>query len=199
MVVFYLRNSRAPDDKIVPITISLQLAGVEGNLGDTRPDQDPTASGTDFPNLIDPEGDQIWIMVVAPPRDELDKDTGQPIPPEIVNIVSEDTLHLEIEAAMGRIGSRIEWPALLPDTTPPQLYSIEPPLDQTSNVSIWTNNVIRIREPLPAAGLDLSTLNMTLNGLPIVTSGIAEPGESVEFRGNIFDFQLIHKPKRDFS
>lgn len=199
MVVFYLRNSRAPDDKIVPITISLQLAGVAGELGETRSDQYPTATGTDFPNLLDPEGDQVWIMVVAPPRDELDKDTGEPIPPQIVNIVSEDTLHLEIEAAMGRIGSRVDWPASLPDTQPPQLVDITPPLNETTDVSIWTNNVIRIQEPLPAAGLDLSTLNVKLNGLPIVTSGLAEPGESVEFRGNIFDFLLIHRPKRDFS
>lgn len=199
MVVFYLRNSRAPDDKIVPITIALQLDPVYNTLGETRADQDPSASGTDFPNLLDPEGDQIWIMVVAPPREELDKDTGQPIPPEIINIVSLDTLHLEIEAAIGRIGSRVEWPSLQPDTSPPQLFSIDPPLDQTTDVSIFNNIVVRLKEPLPAAGLDLSTLNMKINGLPVVTSGIAEVGEDVEFRGNIFDFQLIHRPKRDFS
>lgn len=198
MVVFYLRNSRAPDDKVVPITISLQLSGALSQLGDSRVEQFPLASGEDFPNLLDPEGDQIWTMVVSPPRDELDKDTNQPIPPQIVNIVSEDTLHLEIEAALGRIGSRINWPSILEDKSPPQLFSIEPPLDQNTNVSIWTNNVIRIKEPLPAAGLDLSTLNMKLNGLPVITSGIAELGENVEFRGNIFDFTLIHKPKRVF-
>ncbi len=199
MVVFYLRNSRAPDDKIVPLTIALQLDPIYNMLGETRVDQDPSASGTDFPNLLDPEGDQIWIMVVAPPRDELDKDTGQPIPPEIINIVSLDTLHLEIEAAIGRIGSRVEWPSLQPDTSPPQLFSIEPPLDQTTDVSIFSNIIVRLKEPLPAAGLDLSTLDMKINGLSVVTSGIAEVGEDVEFRGNIFDFQLIHRPKRDFS
>lgn len=199
MVVFYLRNSRAPDDKIVPVTISLQLDAVYSTLGGTRPDQNPSASGIDFPNLVDQEGDQIWIMVVAPPRDELDKDTGQPIPPEIVNIFSKDTLHLEIEAALGRIGSRIEWPSLQPDTSPPQLLSITPPLNQTENVGILTNIIFRLQEPLPAAGLDLSTLNMRINGLPVVTSGITETSEDVEFRGNIFDFQLIHRPKRDFS
>ena len=116
MVVFYLRNSRAPDDKVVPITISLQLDATKLYKTPAREDQSPTASGTEFPNLLDPEGDRIWLLVVSPPRGELDKDTGQPIPPEFVNVVSEDTVHEEIQSAMGRIGERIEGPLLLEDT-----------------------------------------------------------------------------------
>ncbi|MBD3260703.1 MAG: hypothetical protein GF334_03365 [Candidatus Altiarchaeales archaeon] len=199
MVVFYLRNSRVPDDKVVPITISLQHDALKAYQGDTRSDQDPTASGTDFPNLLDPEGDQAWVMVVAPPRDELDKDTGLPIPPEIINVVSGTTVHLEIEAALGRIGSKIEWPNVLPDTSPPQLVSIQPPFDQTSDVSIFANNIIRLVDPLPAAGMDLSTLNLKVNGIPVVTSGISEPGEDVELEGNVFDLVITHRPKRSFS
>lgn len=199
MVVFYLRNSRAPDDKIVPVTISLQLDALKTYQGDTRTDQSPTASGTDFPNLLDMEGDSSWIMVVAPPRDELDKNTGLPIPPEIINVVSGTTLHLEIEAALGRIGSRVDWPNILPDTSPPQLVSIQPPLDQTSNISIFANNIIRLVDPLPAAGMDLSTLNFKVNGIPVITSGIAELGEDVELEGNIFDLVITHRPKRSFS
>lgn len=186
MVVFYLRNSLAPDDKVVPITISLTLDPV-------KPYQ-----GVDFPNLNDPEGDLIWLLVVAPPRDEVDKDTGLPIPPEIINVVSESTVHAEIEAAMGRIGSRVEWPSLLADVQPPKLASISPAQNAT-DVSIFSDIIYRIVEPLPAAGLDLSTLNITLDGLPVVTSGVADPGEDVEFRGNIFDFTIIHHPKKSFN
>jgi hypothetical protein len=196
MVVFYLRNSLAPDDKIVPITISLSLDGVKPYENPARPDQDPLGTGTEFPNLADLEGDGIWLLIVAPPRDELDKDTGQPIPPEIINVVSQDTLHEEIEAAMGRIGERVQWPALFDDVQPPKLIHIEPEQNAT-DVSILSNIIYRIQEPLPAAGLDLSTLNIKLDGLPIVTSGVAEPGETVEFRGNIFDLEIIHRPKRD--
>lgn len=186
MVVFYLRNSLAPDDKIVPVTISLTLDPV-------KPYQ-----GVDFPDMEDPEGDSIWLLVVAPPRDEVDKDTGLPIPPEIINIVSEDTVHEEIEAAMGRIGARVEWPSLLADVQPPKLASLSP-AQNASDVSIFSDIIYRIVEPLPAAGLDLSTLNIKLNDLPIVTSGVAESGESVEFRGNIFDFTVIHHPKKSFK
>jgi hypothetical protein len=107
-------------------------------------------------------------------------------------------VHTEIEAALGRIGERVEWPPLLADIQPPQLFSIEPPQNAT-DVNIFSNIIYRITEPLPAAGLDLSTLNITLDNLPIVTSGVAAPGEEVEFRGNVFDFTIIHRPKRSFS
>lgn len=188
MVVFYLRNSLAPDDKVVPITITLTLDAVHAN------------EGTELPTLEDPEGDSIWLMIVAPPRDELDKDTGIPIPPEFINEISEDTLHEELEAAMGRIGERIEWPSLSSDTQPPKLNSIDPPQNAT-DISILGNVLYRITEPLPAAGLDLSTLNIRFadNQLPIMTSGVAEPGEDVELRGNIFDLQIIYRPKRSFT
>ena len=188
MVVFYLRNSLAPDDKIVPITITLTLDAVYAN------------HGVDFPDLEAPEGDSIWLMIVAPPRTELDKDTGIPIPPEIINEVSEDTLHEELEAAMGRIGERVEWPPLLEDIQPPKLVSREPSQNAT-DVTLLGNVLYRITEPLPAAGLDLSTLNIRFadNQLPVMTSGVAEPGEDVELRGNIFDLQIIYRPKRSFT
>lgn len=200
MVVFYLRNSLAPDDKIVPITVTLTLDGIEAQEFPVREDQDPLGTGTGFTNLADPEGNSVWLMLVAPPRDELDKDTGIPIPPEFINVISEATLHDELEAAMGRIGERVEWPPLLVDIQPPKLTSQDPPQNSTG-VSILGNVIYRITESLPAAGLDLSTLNIKFadNQLPIVTSGVAAPGEDVEFRGNIFDFTVIYRPKRSFN
>lgn len=196
MVVFFLRNSQAPDAKVVPITVALKLDSEVSEAASVRPDQNTLGTGKDFPNLLDQEGNSIWLMMVAPPRNELDKDTGFPIPPEFINLISKKDFHTELEAAMGRIGSRIDWPFLIPDTSPPKLFSIEPPLDKTDNVNILSNIIIRIKDSLPSSGLDLSTLNMKINDLPVVTSGIAEVGEVVELRGNPFDLTLIHRPKR---
>jgi hypothetical protein len=182
MVVFYLRNSRIPDGKIVPVTVSLALDAVKNVL----------ATGTGFPNLDDPEGEQIWILTLDTPESDL---AGDPISTEIVNLVSKDTVHLEIEAALGRIGRQINWGTPLPDTQAPRLLEITPPLDQVTGVSIFSNIIARMQDPLPAAGVDLSTLNVRLNGFPIVTSGVAESGEDAELRGNVFDLTLIYRPK----
>ena len=186
MVVFYLRNSRIPDGKIVPVTVALNLLAVKNTV----------STGTVFPDLADPEGEGIWLLTLS--TTELDS-VGNRIDDEIINIVSKDTVHEEIEAALGRIGIQIDWGTPLPDIQPPRLVELIPPLDQTTNVSIFSTITARIEDPLPAAGIDLSTLNMSLTFLgtefPIVTSGVAEPGEDVEFRGNVFDLTTIYRPK----
>lgn len=182
MVVFYLRNSRIPDGKIVPVTVSLTLDAVK-NVPST---------GTGFPDLADPEGEQIWLLTLDTTEPDL---VGNPIATEIINLVSKSTVHLEIEAALGRIGEQVDWGTPLSDTQPPRLLEITPPLDQTTNVSIFSSIIARIQDPLPAAGIDLSTLNVRLNNFPIVSGGIGVPGEDVELTGNVFDLTITHRPK----
>lgn len=196
MVVFYLRNSRIPKGKVVPVTVSLNLESVLGYQSPTRPDQNPQGVGTEFPNLQDPEGNRIWILIVSTTEPDVN---GNSIPPEIINLVSQDTVHLELEAALGRIGQKINWGVPLADNKAPQLISITPELSQTTNVPITSNIIFRLQDPLPAAGIDISTLQMRINGLPVITNGAVEPLKDVEFRGNIFDLTVIHRPKRIFS
>lgn len=193
MVVFYLRNSRSPDGKIVPITVALNNEAVVAQEAPSRSDQHPLGSGTEFPNLYDPEGDGIWVLTLSTTEPD---ENGDPIPTEFINLVSKETVHLELEAAMGRIGQKIDWGTLEEDNRPPRLVSLTPDLNQTTAVPIISNVIIRLKDPLPAAGMDLSTLNVRLNGFPIVTSGIAEPERDVELQGNVFDLTVIHRPKR---
>jgi len=185
MVVFYLRNSRNPDSKVVPVTVALSLDVIVAQNTPVRSDQVPTATGSEYPNLIDLEGEQSWLLVAA--TTELDA-AGNKIAPEFVNLVTTGTVHLEIEAALGRIGSQVDWGTILPDTKPPRLLEITPPLTQTTNVSIGTDIVVRLEEPLPSAGVDLSTVSATLNGFDITPD--------LELRGNIFDLTMIYRPTR---
>ena len=185
MVVFYLRNSRNPDAKIVAVTVSLSLDSIKPQDAAVRPDQFTTATGSEYPNLQDLEGDGSWILIAE--TNELDSG-GIRIPTEFVNLVSTGTVHLEIEAALGRIGSQVDWGTLKADTKPPKLIEITPPLDQTTDVPITSNIVVRLEEPLPAAGIDLSTVSATLNGFDITGD--------LELRGNIFDLTMIYRPTR---
>ena len=193
MVVFYLRNSKAPNGKIAPVTVSLTQEAILPGKTESRSDQVPVATGTGLPNLFDPESNLIWLLTVS----TVERDSsGNRIPTEFINLVSRDTIHLELEAALGRLGKKIDWGDLLQDTHPPKLISITPDLNQTENVSINKDIIVRLKDPLPAAGMDLSSLNMTLNGFPVVTSGVVEPGRDVEFKGNVFDLTIIHRPER---
>lgn len=185
MPVYYLRNSKAPDGKIVPITVSLNLEAL-------KPVVQP-ASGTAFPDTQDPEGEGVWILTVATTEPDAD---GDKIPLEVVNVLSLDTVHDEIQAAMGRIGQQIDWGTLLEDNLVPQLVSLTPALTQTENVPITSNVNARIIDPLPAAGLDLDTLNMSINGLPVVSGGLVVSPNEVDLSGTPFDTTIIFTPKR---
>ncbi len=120
MVVFYLRNRLSPNGTIVPITVSLSLDAVENTLF--------PATGTGFPNLNDLEGEGIWILIAE--TSDLDSG-GNSIAPEIVNVISKDTLHQELESAIGRIGNKIDWGTLQEDDVAPQLLELVPPLNET--------------------------------------------------------------------
>lgn len=161
-----------------------------------RPDQNPAGTGTEFPNLQDSEGNRIWILSVSTTERDAN---GDPIPPEIVNLVTQNTVHLELEAAIGRLGQKVDWGIPLEDISAPQLVDLTPPLTQTTNVPIISNIIVHLQDPLPAAGIDISTINMSINGLSVITNGVSEPNMDVEFRGNIFDMTVIHRPKRLFS
>jgi hypothetical protein len=188
MVVFYLRNSRNPDGKIVPITVALTADAIKAFPFDTRPDQNPLGSGIPFPNMADPEGDQHWIVVLE--TTELDS-SGNPIDPEIINVVTTGTLHQEIEAGMGRIADQIDWGSLQDDTRPPVLAEFEPEISNTTNVPITSNIVARLQEKLPAAGIDFDTVRVKVNDFDVTND--------VEFRGTPFDLKLIYRPKRILS
>lgn len=196
MVVFYLRNSRIPQGKIVPVTVALNLETVVAYETPTRQDQNPAGTGIGFPNLLDNEGGRIWILTVSTTERDIN---GNPIPPEIVNLVTKDTVHLELEAAIGRLGQKVDWGIPLEDISAPQLVDLTPPLTQTANVPITSNIIVHLEDPLPAAGIDLSTINMSINGLPIITNGSPETDMDVEFRGNVFNMTIIHRPKRLFN
>lgn len=188
MVVFYLRNSRTPDSKVVAVTVSLSLDSLKPQHAEVRADQYPTATGSEYPNLADLEGDGSWILIAE--TNEVDTN-GVKIVPEFVNLVTTGTVHLEIEAALGRIGSQVDWGTLEADTKPPRLVEISPALDQVTDVPITSNIVFRLEEPLPAAGIDLSTLKVTLNGFDVTGD--------VELRGNVFDLTSIYRPTRILS
>ena len=185
MVVFYLRSSKNPDSKVVPVTVSLSLDNLKPQNAPVREDQDLMGSGIEYPNLADLEADGSWILIAATTEPDIN---GNDIPPEFINVVTTGTVHLEIEAALGRIGKKIDWGEIRPDTKAPQLVEITPSLNQTTDVSIFSNVIFRLQEPIPAAGIDLSTLKVTINGFDVTPN--------VELRGNIFDLTAIYRPTR---
>ena len=179
MAVFYLRNSLSPSGKIVPITVSLSLDSVKAYAP-------PTVSG-EFPTLYDTEGDQQWLLIVATSEPDVD---GNDIAPEFVNVVTTGTVYQEITSAMHRLGEQVDWGTLSPDIHAPRIAEFEPPLTNTTNVPITSPILVRLQDPLPATGVDLSTVVLRVNGFDVTSE--------VEVSGTPFDLTLIYRPTRVF-
>jgi len=173
MPVFYVRNTRIPDGKIVPITVALNQEALVSS---------PSPA---FPDYSDPEGEGIWLLTVS--TSEKDS-SGNPIYPEFLNVVTTGTVHLEIEAAIGRICQKIDWGTPLADVAPPKIVSIQPPLTQTTDVSIFTDILVRMIDPLPAAGIDFSSITVKINGHNVTGN--------VQVAGNPLDLTLKYIPTR---
>jgi len=173
MVVFHVRNSLIPDGKVVPMTVSLDLEALKQSL--------PVS----FPDFSQPPADEVWLLIVSTTEPDTN---GNPIHPEFINLVSLATLHLEIEAAIGRIGQKINWGTPLVDNIAPRVLDMVPPLNQSTNVSIWSDIIAHIVDPLPSAGMDFSTIKVKINGHDVTSN--------VQVKGSVFDFTLFFNPVR---
>jgi hypothetical protein len=114
--------------------------------------------GVTFEQLVPKgrEGEPIWLAEVA--TDEPHKDGGD-IPPEFINLVSLDSLDAEIEKAVETISAQIDWTPTAEDLRPPFVVSSYP---TEYEVSIESFVEIVIKDHLPAAGIDISSINMVI-------------------------------------
>jgi len=128
------------------------------------------------------EGEPIWLLAVG--TSEPDKDTGKPIKERYTNLVTLDNVDEEIEKLVNKISQRVDWGELIDDTRAPYVDSVYP----TEFIAKMEDPVeFVIKEVLPAAGIDLSTLKLTANGLDITNE--------LEIIGNPHEYHLKWRPR----
>lgn len=120
------------------------------------------------------EGEPIWVVEIA--TDEPHKNGGV-IPPEFVNLITLDNLDLEIKKAVETISDQIDWTPLEEDVRPPIVDSVYP---TDYEVSMDAFVEIVIKELLPSAGIDINSIQMTINDFN-VTSDLTITGDPYEY------------------
>jgi hypothetical protein len=126
------------------------------------------------------EGEPIWVVELA--TDELHKDGGS-IPPEFISLTSLDNLDEEIEKAVEIISEKVDWTPLEIDIRPPFVESCYP---SSYEVSIESSIEIVLKDLLPAAGIDISSINMTINDFNV--------NSELEISGDPYEYILKWKP-----
>jgi len=121
------------------------------------------------------EGEAIWVVEIA--TDEPHKNGGK-IASYFINVTDELNLDLEIEKAVADISRQVDWEPLNEDTRPPFVNSVHP----DSYIQGINENVeIGIIDLHPSYGIDIDSIEMTVNGID-VTNDLIIRGDEYEYR-----------------
>jgi len=134
-----LFNSRNPNGPLVPVTINVEQVD----------------------DVVTKDGEVIYVIVLS--ANVLDYN-GKVIEDVIINNISEENLKTAIENALTLIGSQINWGLLEEDTYAPIIVDLEPKNNQT-NVSIYSDIYLKLKDPFPASLIDLSSIKFYVNGI----------------------------------
>jgi hypothetical protein len=138
--------------------------------------------GITFRQVVPKEGDgeAIWLVEIATNEPDV---SGNSIPPEYVNVRSLTYLGEEIKEAVENIAAKIDWTPLIDDTRVPYVDSIRP---SDYEVELETSIEIVLKEILPAAGIDIDSIIMTVNGFDVT--------DELEITGDPYEYKVIWNP-----
>lgn len=122
------------------------------------------------------EGEAIWVIEIA--TDEPHVTTSGTIPPYHIVVTDELDLDLEIEKAVAEISKQVDWEPLSGDTRPPFVNSVQP---DSYIVPIHENVILGIIDLHPSYGIDIDSIEMTVNGID-VTNDILITGDEFEYQ-----------------
>ena len=129
------------------------------------------------------KGEPIWLIEVA--TAELDKN-GDKIPSEFIHVLSHSDLDRAIEEVTKKIAAKIDWDPIISDKRAP-IATIVSPVNNNVAVSIDEDIVIDIEDLLPTSGIDLSSVEVIVNGIDVT--------EEVKTIGDPFSCRIIWSPR----
>jgi hypothetical protein len=132
------------------------------------------------------EGEAIWTLEVA--TSELDIN-GNTIRPVYVTNITQRTLDEEIAKAVGIISAQIDWTPLIDDVWSPEVVSVSPS-DYETDIDSFVE--IEMRDKLPAAGIDLSSIEMTVNDFD-VSSELTVTGDPYRYKVKWAPFLRVYE------
>lgn len=152
MAEFLLRNSLNPN-KVVQCTISFRQLINKGE-----------------------EGEPVWMVEIG--TLEPHKDGGS-IPPVFIHYTTSMNLDEAIRDATEEIAAKVDWAPITDDLRPPFVIYTEPASSEIAD--IYSNVVVDIQDLFPAAGIDIDSITMTVNGFD-VTSELDIEGDPYQYR-----------------
>jgi hypothetical protein len=121
------------------------------------------------------EGEAVWVIEVATTASGIHSEV---IPSEFIHATDLNYLEDEITEAVERLSAQIDWSPLIDDNRNPYVDSVLP---SDYEVPLETSVEVVIKDPLPSAGIDISSITMTVDGFD-VTSELDISGDPYEYK-----------------
>ena len=124
------------------------------------------------------DGDHVWILEIGTTFPDT---SGNDISAKKIHNVSADDFDEVIESALGDLCAQIDWTPLVADKEPPYVDSASP---TGSDVSLYSDVLVTLKEILPSAGIDLSGMVVTLNNSMTdfdITSEVTIEGDPYQY------------------
>lgn len=132
------------------------------------------------------EGDRKWVLELGTHEPTA---SGINILPEVIYNISESNIENEVENAIARICSQIDWSDFEIDREAPYMYYSFPTGD---NVPIKSVIRMTIKDDLPSSGVDLSEMIVTFNNGDVDFDITSE----IEISGDPYEYKLFWPPPK---
>lgn len=132
------------------------------------------------------DGEPVWLVeinTVEPHKN------GGTIPTEFIHLVSTTNLDAAIKKATEHISSQINWEPLVDDKTAPSITASSP--INNSIVDINSDVWLDIKESLPAAGIDISSVKIFVNDIDV--------SDQLDVDGDPYSYRIRWKPMRVYD
>ena len=130
-------------------------------------------------------GDHKWILEIGTTHLDIN---GDPIQSKKIHNISAENLDTIIEEALSSMCSQIDWSPFVLDKEAPYVDTIYP--EDETTVSIGANIYMKIKEKLPAAGIDLSDLKVIINN----SMTDIDITSQVDIKGDPYEYELTWTP-----
>ena len=127
------------------------------------------------------EGEAIWVIEIA--TDEPHITTSGTIPSYYIDVTDELDLDLEVEKAVAAISKQVDWEPLATDTRAPFVNSVHP---DTYIQKMQENVKIGIIDLHPSYGIDIDSIEMTVNGIDVT--------DDLRISGDEFEYEVEWRP-----
>lgn len=158
MAEYLLRNSLNPG-KVIKCTITFRKLTNKGE-----------------------EGEPVWLVQIG--TVEPHKDGGD-IAPVFIHYTSSVNLDAAVKKATEDIAKQVDWSPIHEDLRPPFVESSSPDINEDI-VDIHSDVIVDIKDVLPAAGIDLSSIDITVNGFNVTNDAMIE--------GDPYQYRVIWRP-----